>query len=64
MSTPVFPVPKVSVANDDQPLGRQGIIDITVNVHSFLAAISKLKKAMEDSDGRSRDEQDSEGKSL
>jgi hypothetical protein len=36
-------------------LDRQDIIDITVNVHSFLAAISKLRRAMEDYDSQ-RDE--------
>ena len=52
-STPVLALPRVSV--DDQGLDRQGIIDITVNVHSFLAAISKLRKAMEDYDNQRDD---------
>jgi len=44
------PLPKVSIyPMDDAPLVRQEIIDITVNIQSFMAAISKLKKAMEES---------------
>ncbi len=41
-------LPKVNIAMEDAPLDRQGIIDITVNIQSFMAAISKLKKAMAD----------------
>ena len=55
----------MNVASEDQPLDRQGIIDITVNVQSFLAAISNLKKAMTDSDiHRDDDMRDREGKFL
>ena len=43
-------VPKVNVLYDDQPLDRQGIINITVDVQNFLAAISRLRKAMEEAD--------------
>ena len=44
-------VPKVNVSfNDDQPLDRQGIINITVDVQNFLANISRLRKAMEEAD--------------
>lgn len=45
-------VPKVSIYTEDpQSLDRQGIIDITVDVQNFLAAISRLKQAMEESEG-------------
>ena len=57
-------LPRVSVVSEDQCLDRQGIIDITVNVHSFLAAISKLKKAMEDFDGGDVGDQDGEGEAC
>lgn len=46
-------VPKVNIHSDDaQLLDRQGIIDITVDVQNFLAAIGRLKKAMEESEGK------------
>ena len=43
-------IPKVNVLFDDQPLDRQGIISITVDVQNFLAAISRLRKAIEEAD--------------
>ena len=45
----VTPLPKVVYPMDEAPLVRQEIIDITVNIQCFMAAISKLKKAMEES---------------
>ena len=46
------PLPTVNVVYNDDPqaLDRQGIIDITADVQNFLAAISRLKQAMEDAD--------------
>ena len=45
-------VPKVNIHSDDaQSLDRQGIIDITVDVQNFLAAIGRLKQAMEEAEG-------------
>ena len=41
----------MSVDEPPAALDRQGIIDITVDVHNFLAAVSQLKKAMEEADG-------------
>ncbi len=44
------PLPTVNVMpypDETQTLDRQGIIDITVDVQNFLAAISRLKQAME-----------------
>lgn len=59
--TPVLPTVNVMSYNDDsQSLDRQGIIDITADVQNFLAAISRLKQAMEEVDATS----DSEGKRL
>ena len=40
----------VPYVEDNQTLDRQGIIDITVDVQNFLAAISRLKQAMEEVD--------------
>ena len=57
--TPVLPTVSVMSYNDDsQSLDRQGIIDITADVQNFLAAISRLKQAMEEADATS----DIEGK--
>ena len=45
-------VPKVSIHSDDaQSLDRQGIIDITVDVQNFLAAIGRLKQSIEEAEG-------------
>ena len=49
-------LPKVNIAMEDAPLDRQGIIDITVNIQSFMAAISKLKKVMEEAPDVQRSE--------
>ena len=46
------PVPTVNVGmyDGDPSLDREGVIDTTVYVQNFLAAVSSLKKAMEEAD--------------
>ena len=53
------PVPTVNIGlyDGDPSLDREGVIDTTVYVQNFLAAVSSLKKAMEEADtvdGKSR----------
>ncbi len=43
-------LPRVNVSYEDQPLDRQGIISITADVQNFLAAILRLRKAIEEAD--------------
>lgn len=46
-------VPRVNIS--EEPLDRREIISITVDVQNFLAAISRLKKSMEEADNDSED---------
>ncbi len=45
----------VSFAFEDQPLDRQGIISITADVQNFLAAISRLRQAMQEADNEGKE---------
>lgn len=49
----VAAVPRVNIS--EEPLDRREIISITVDVQNFVAAISRLKKSMEEADNDSED---------
>ena len=39
----------------EEPLGRQEVISITVDVQNFVASMSRLRKSMEDLDNDGED---------
>lgn len=46
-------MPRVNIS--EEPLDRQEVISITVDVQNFVAAISRLKKSMEEADNDGED---------
>ena len=49
----VTAVPRLNIS--EEPLDRQEVISITVDVQNFVAAISRLRKSMEDLDNAGED---------